>query len=151
MKIFEDILSGLTFGFYQPKAEVTLVATDLTAGVEYFTLDVKQNGSEGATNLKLPKDLVIKADGSVVSGDKGFIGAITAKAENGTVKLTFEVPAQFRGEFQFTATDLSHNTSDLYNDTKIVVVDNIAPTRTVTYEPTHVVKQIGRASCRERV
>ena len=140
VKLFEDILSGLTFGFYQPKAEVTLVATDLTAGVEYFTLDVKQNGSEGATNLKLPKDLVIKADGSVVSGDKGFIGAITAKAENGTVKLTFEVPAQFRGEFQFTATDLSHNTSDLYNDTKIVVVDNIAPTRTVTYEPTHVVK-----------
>ena len=140
VNIFEDILSGLTFGYYKPKAEVTLVATDLTAGVEYFTLEVKQEGSEGATDLKLPKDLVIKADGSVVSGDKGFIGAISAKAENGTVQLTFEVPAQFRGEFQFTATDLSHHTSAVYNDTRIVVVDDIAPTRTVTYEPTRIVK-----------
>lgn len=124
--IVDKILS--TIFFYNTKATVTLSASDSTAGIEFFTLDVKKEGLPEATNIELPTDLVINADGTVKAGTKGFIKEIASVVKDGEVELSFEVPEQFRGEFVITSvTDLSHNESITYDDTDAVVVDTVSP------------------------
>jgi len=131
--IVDKILS--TIFFYNTKATVTLSASDATAGIEIFTLDVKKDGLSEATDIELPTNLVINADGTVKSGTKGFIKEITSVAKDGKVELSFEVPEQFRGEFVLTSvTDLSHNESATYDDTEVVVVDTVSPKVDVKFE-----------------
>ncbi len=139
--VLERVIEGLTFGYYKADATVTLKATDKVAGVEYFTLDSKQNGPDVSTDVSLPNDLVISSDGKVISGSAGFISGITASSENGVTSVSFKVPAQYRGEFMFSATDRAHNESELYDDNRIVVVDNIAPGREVMFTPTNIVSE----------
>ena len=122
----DNILSSIFF--YNPKATVEISAKDDVAGIEYFSIGVKKDGLTEATNIELPEGLVVNADGTVKAGTKGFIGEITSVKEGGKVTLSFEVPAQFRGEFIIeSVTDLSHNDSAEYDDNNIVVVDTISP------------------------
>jgi len=122
----DNILSSILF--YNPKATVEISAKDDVAGIEYFSIGVKKDGLTEATNIELPEGLVVNADGTVKAGTKGFIGEITSVKEGGKVTLSFEVPAQFRGEFIIeSVTDLSHNDSAEYDDNNIVVVDTISP------------------------
>ncbi len=124
--IIDEILS--TIFFYNPNATIKVSATDDVAGIEYFSIGVKTDGLAEATDLELPVGLKINADGSIKEGESGFIGKITSVKEDGKVTLSFDVPAQFRGEFIIEGvTDLSHNTSGKYDDDKIVVVDSVSP------------------------
>ena len=140
----DTVLDGITFGFYgKNKAlTVTVSATDNASGVEYFDIGAFAKGSAAATTIELPEDLKISKDGKVVSGKAGFIKDIKASKEGKTVKISFEVPAQFRGIFTANATDYSHNEFDAdkskdgiqdYSDNKGVIVDEIAPEVNISY------------------
>ena len=134
---FEEIIDKVTFGvfYYKTATEVKLTATDLTAGLDYFVINAKQGGSDGATTIDLPVDLKIGSDGTVISGVRGDISNIKVTHEKGVMTVTFNVPKEFRGEFFFEAVDMAGYSTKL-DDNNIVVVDEIAPTRTVTFAPT---------------
>ena len=133
--LIDNILETLTFGFYKPDVKVTISATDATAGIEYFTVDVEKQGLNEATNIDTPENLVLNADGTVKSGTAGFINNATATEDDGKVELSFMVPAQFRGEIIIdSVTDLSHNTSGAYDDNNEIIVDTVSPEVTIEFE-----------------
>ncbi len=138
-QILNKILNAITFGNYKAEQEVVLTMTDATAGIDYIKLTVTPEGPASATDLVMPEDLVVNADGSVRSGTKGFIGTIKSSANNGELTLSFDVPAQFRGKFSFVAYDKSGNNSADHADAGVLVVDTIAPGYTVSYNPSNVV------------
>lgn len=139
--VLEKIIEGITFGYYKADAVVTLAATDTVAGVEYFTLDSKPNSPDVSTNVLLPNDLVINADGNIASGTAGFVSNVAASSAGGVTSVSFKVPAQCRGEFMFSATDRAKNESAIYDDNNVVVVDNVAPGREVIFTPTNIVSE----------
>ena len=109
---FDNLLEAVSFGFYKEKATVTLKAVDNISGLDYFTYSYKVG--HGATPVNQGKD------NQVVTPDA-----------DGT--YTFDIPAQFRGYVTFTATNKAGNSSTA-NDSKVVVVDNIAPKVNVKFE-----------------
>ena len=129
----EDILSKIFF--YDAATTVKISAKDDVAGIEFFNIAVLNDGLNEATDIELPENLVVDANGMLKAGSKGFIGDITSKRENGMVTLSFEVPAQFRGQFVVeSVTDLSHNESGEYNDDNVIVVDTVNPDVYVEFE-----------------
>lgn len=138
-QIINKILGAITFGNYKAGQEVVLSMTDATAGIDYIKLTVTPDGPASATTLEMPKNLEIYTDGSVKSGNKGFIGTIKSTAENGDLTLRFDVPAQFRGKVSFVAYDKSGNNSEAHVDPGVLVVDTIAPEHTISYNPSNVV------------
>ena len=104
--IVEKIISDLTFGFYQEKCEVTLSSYDELSGVKEF------NYSYGGNNY------------SKIFSDE----EVKNKQE-----FKFEIPADFKGSVSATATDKAGNTSDKFEDGKIIVVDNTPSNLNVTY------------------
>ncbi len=138
-QVLNKILNAITFGNYKAAQEVVLTMTDATAGIDYIELTVTPEGPASATNLVMPENLVVNADGSVKSGTKGFIGTIRSSANNGDLTLSFDVPAQFRGKISFVAYDKSSNHSDSHADPGVLVVDTIAPGHTISYNPSNVV------------
>ena len=138
-QVLNKILNAITFGNYKAAQEVVLTMTDATAGIDYIELTVTPEGPASATNLVMPENLVVNADGSVKSGTKGFIGTIRSNANNGDLTLSFDVPAQFRGKISFVAYDKSSNHSDSHADPGVLVVDTIAPGHTISYNPSNVV------------
>ncbi len=139
--ILNAIVNAVTFGNYAAKQEVVLTMKDATSGVDYISLTVSPEGSDCATNLTMPANLLIKADGTVISGEKGFIKKIRSSlsSTDGTRTLSFDVPAQFRGNVAFSAYDISGNLNDYHEDPGDFVVDTIAPGHTVSYNPSNVV------------
>ena len=138
---FEEIIDKLfNVLYYNTAAKVTITATDMNSGMEGIALNVTKKGSEGATTIKLPESLVIGADGTI-TGDKGSINVDEndVSYENGVMTVTCRIPAQFRGALDIVAVDMAKNETP-YSDTTIVVVDTIAPDRTVTFEPDRMVE-----------
>ena len=138
-QVLNKILSAITFGNYHADQEVVLTMKDATAGIDYIKLTVTPEGPASATNLTMPADLVVNADGTVRSGTKGFIGTIKSVSNNGDLTLSFDVPAQFRGKISFVAYDKSGKVSDPHADPGVLVVDTIAPGHTISYNPSNVV------------
>ncbi len=139
-QVLNKILDAITFGNYKADQEVILTMTDTTAGIDYIKLIVTPDGSASATDLEMPKDLELNADGTVKSGSKGFIGAVKSSEENGHLELRFDVPAQFRGKVRFVAYDKSGKHNDQHADPGVLVVDTIAPEHTISYNPANVVQ-----------
>ncbi len=110
---YKSLLEGVTFGFYKSKATVTLKAADFVSGLDYFTYSYKVGN--GATPVNQGKENVV----------------VTPDAD-GT--YTMNIPAQFRGQVTFTATNKAGNTSDKKYDTNVVVVDDIAPEVSVVFD-----------------
>ena len=137
----DEVLEAITFGYFEADRTVTLTATDMVAGVEYFTVTATAEGPETATDIELPNDLKIYVADKRFEGTSGFLTAdkVTISNENGVVSMAFDVPAQFRGKICFTATDMGHLCSDDAVTDKTIVVDTIDPVRTVTYTPDRVV------------
>ena len=116
--LLDKLLEGITFGFYDAPVKVVLEATDLTAGVDFFTYEYKVE--EGASTVNL-----------------GGGGTITEKEityKDGIATASFTVPAQFRGNVSFTASDRAGNESNLCRDNNVIVVDTVAPGITVQYD-----------------
>lgn len=119
--ILDTILQTVTFGFYNAPATVTIEADDITSGVDYFTYTYQV--SEGESSINEGKsDIVIATD------------EIEYSEEGKHAKATFAIPPQFRGKVSFTATDRAGNTSEIYEDGKVIVVDNVAPGVSVSYD-----------------
>lgn len=132
---FEELIYRVLY--YNAAAEVTLTATDVTSGMKGIQVAVEKNGSEGATSIKLPENLVIGSDGKI-SGDKGDIRDIQVQYADGIMTVTCKIPEQFRGALTAVAVDMAERTT-AYRDSNIVVVDTILPERTVTFKPSRVV------------
>lgn len=124
----ETLLGTLTFGFYDAKVTVSLESHDVTAGIEtfmysYIKADKVSDVNAGKTDLKVA---------AVRDGDKAT--------------ATFQIPesaltnaTQFNGTVTVTAIDRSNNRTTTQDDERIVV-DNISPTATITYnEPVQIV------------
>ena len=127
LNLVQKWLSNLWF--YNADTTVTVSATDATAGIDYFNISVNTDGLAEATDIEMPVDLVVNADGSIRSGTPGFINDIVAQADvDGKVSLTFTVPAQFCGLVNVdSVTDHSNNTSGKDTDDTTIVVDTISP------------------------
>lgn len=135
---FEEMIDKLfNVFYYNAAAKVTITATDVTSGMEGVALNVTKKGSEGATTIDLPENLVIGSNGKI-TGNKGAIKDIDVQYENGKMIVTCRIPEQFRGMLDIVAVDMAKNETP-YSDTTIVVVDTIAPDRTVTFAPDRMV------------
>lgn len=125
--ILETVLESLTFGFYNAKATVTMTAEDSISGVQSFLYSYVNADGVSAVNTELLNQAIDAAN-------------ITYSEDGKKATASFDIPKmliagdnQFNGTVEFTATDRSDNESDVYKDTKRIVVDNIAPTAQVSY------------------
>ncbi|MBE6640906.1 MAG: hypothetical protein E7619_04895 [Ruminococcaceae bacterium] len=112
-------LENLTLGFYKAPVTVTVTAMDDYANIDYFTYSYTVDPDVSSVNQGKENVVIESAD-------------ITY--DNGKATATFEIPPQFRGKVSFTATDKAGNSSDFKDDKNVIVVDDIAPKVTVTYD-----------------
>lgn len=122
--VFQEILESITFGYYNATMTVTITADDSTTGIHHFLYSYIN--SEGVSQVNA--ELLNQA-----------ISAAEIKHNGKTAVATFQIPKmvlgndnQFNGTVQFTAYDRSKNSTEL-KDTTRIVVDNISPTATITY------------------
>ncbi|MGM9942122.1 MAG: hypothetical protein ACI32N_09085 [Bulleidia sp.] len=125
--VLDTVLESLTFGFYNAKMTVTLTADDPTSETHSFLYSYANAKDVSGVNAEL-KEQKISAD------------AITYSTDRKTATTSFEIPKmvlgndnQFNGTVEFTATDRAGNESKSHQETKRIVVDNIAPNAQVAY------------------
>ena len=110
------VLEGITFGFYQAPVTVTIEATDKESGVDYFTYSY-----------------IVEDKASAINQGKKEVKVDVPASDSDTSAVSFDIPAQFRGNVSFSAIDMAGNSSET-NDTNVVVVDDVAPGIQVTYD-----------------
>jgi len=122
--VADKILETITFGYYNAKVTVTITAEDDTAGIHRFEYAYLKSEGVSSVNAELLKAAIEEA-------------AFTVEGNKSTA--TFEIPKdvlqsenQFNGTVKFVAFDRSENNTEKA-DTRRVIVDNIAPTATITY------------------
>lgn len=119
--VLDTILETVSFGFYKADAVVTLSASDSTSGVGSFTYSYLVSDGVSPTNVGVENGILQGTDISYSDGGR-------------EATATFAIPAQFRGTVSFSATDRSGNTSAVNSDSKVIVVDNVAPGINVAYD-----------------
>lgn len=119
--VLEAILNEISFGFYDAQITVHLESEDTTAGIEefvysYVTASNVSNVNSGKTDQKVL---------AVRNGSKA--------------NASFQIPqselkdgTQFNGTVTVTAVDRSNNRTTT-QDSKRIVVDNISPTASISY------------------
>ena len=120
--LWDTILDAITFGYYDEPVTVTITAVDNTAGIVEFAYEYVLNAGVSSVN-------------------KGGSGTVAATQNGNVFTATFQIPAsaliatnQFNGYVGFTVVDRSGNTSVKNDkDSNTLVVDNIAPTATISY------------------
>lgn len=124
--VLETVLSSVSFGFYNAKMTVTVTAEDDTAGVHQFNYSYLTAAGVSSVNVQLLDQVIGEAGIKYSDGGR-------------TATMTFEIPKmalgsdnQFNGTVKFDATDRSDNKME-QSENKRIVVDNIAPTATVSY------------------
>ncbi len=134
---FEEVLDSLTLGYYsyQNQVTVTFEATDPTTGIESISWQYDRSSEASQSHLEsdggtFTKDELIY---KTIMDDKGNPIKTVAIAKQ---KLTAEQFKQYRGKISFTAIDRAGNKSlPVTDDGRRIVIDNIAPTRTVEFSP----------------
>ncbi|MCM1543471.1 MAG: hypothetical protein NC121_19770, partial [Blautia sp.] len=135
--VLETILSAITFGFYDAKMTVTVVATDDIAGVYSFMYSYLNAEGVSAVNAQLEEDMLEMS--SLVYSDDGATATGTFEIS----KQELAADNQFNGTVTFSATDRSGNVSDPMQDDTRIVVDNISPTADVQYnEPVQTLDNV---------
>ena len=125
-EVLETILQGVSFGFYDAKMTVTMRADDVTAGVHRFVYSYVT--SDGVSKVNSSKTEQVINESAIKYSNNGR-----------TATATFTIPQsalndknQFNGTVNFTVYDRSMNSAKL-SDKERIVVDNISPVATVTY------------------
>lgn len=125
--LLEKIISGITFKYYQPKVTVTIAAQDMTSGIGSLSWEYQKERGSSDKNVGT-------AAGTFT--DKQLAYSTDGREASASFTLTAAQAAQYRGHITVTATDKAGNVSRSHTDSEtMVVVDNIAPTRTVEYSP----------------
>ncbi|MDD4095327.1 MAG: Ig-like domain-containing protein, partial [Oscillospiraceae bacterium] len=105
--ILDTVLEAVTFGFYDAPVTVTVTSSDETSGIDHFGYNL------GNGEVIIPKD------------------SITFDGRNATA--TFTIDPQYKGMVAVTAYDEA-GLSTTTNKGKVLVVDNVAPGVTVTFD-----------------
>ena len=125
--VLETILQAVSFGFYNAPTTVTITANDDISSVHEFKYDCTLASGVSSVNAELINQAI---DESGVTYSNGRDSATT---QFNIPKGTLGSGNQFNGFVGFTTVDRAGNESAKLNDTKEIVVDNIAPTANVTY------------------
>jgi len=135
--VLEKVIEAITFGYYQPEVIVTLTAEDVTAGVDFFEWSYTQEDGTSSVNKATMVEMSKIIPSSADYSDNGKVASVS-----------FAIPAQARGYITASVTDRSGNSDRTTDSNHIVVVDNIAPDRTVTYSDAKRV--VDRTTLRDR-
>ena len=141
--IVEKILNTITFGaiYYNEQMEVTITAKDDISGINHFVYSYEINDDVSKVNAELLNQTIAEAlENSPIVRDEN----------SSNFTATFNIPKealtnvnQFNGTVHFTAYDRSTNESDQFSGESTIVVDNIKPTSTVTFnDPVHKVDNV---------
>lgn len=125
--MLETVLQAISFGFYNAPTTVTITANDDISSVHEFKYDCTLASGVSSVNAELINQAI---DESGVTYSNGRDSATT---QFNIPKGTLGSGNQFNGFVGFTTVDRAGNESAKLNDTKEIVVDNIAPTANVTY------------------
>lgn len=120
--VLDTVIKGAAYGFYRSNMIVTVTASDNISGIHSFTYAAESDSSAELINLQ--------ADESKIS----FL------ENSGSASITFQIPvrklaenSQFNGAVKISANDRSGNNSDEHTASKRIVVDNIAPEASISY------------------
>ncbi len=128
--VLDVILEGISFGFYRAPVKVIITAVDEVSGVDYLTYSYAVSDSASKVNSG-KKNVVVGRDQLKIEKYPATVSDNELQYEK--VTATFEMPAQFRGNVSFFATDRAGNKSEIKKDDKVIVIDNIAPVVSVEY------------------
>lgn len=122
--VLEQIKESVTFGYYNAKMTVTITAEDDTSGIYHFAYSYINSEGVSSVNRQL-LDQAIREANITYDGKK-------ATAVFTVPKMVLGSDNQFNGTVRFTAYDRGESNTELRDSTRIVV-DNISPTATITY------------------
>lgn len=125
--VMEKLAENITFGYYKAPVTVTLNAEDAISGVNSMAYRYAVDKGASSVNKGMETETVVTEDKIQFSNNKK------------NASYSFDIPAQFLGKVEFSATDKAGNASDKLAGDKTVVVDNIAPTCKLSYQPIQVV------------
>ncbi len=125
--VLDKVINAITFGFYGDRMKVTISAEDDIAGVYYFVYSYLKSQGVSDVNGELLNDKIEEANNNIERYGNMFETSFTIPKE------VLNNSNQFNGTVQFTATDRSENNSQMMSDTKRIVVDNISPVATISY------------------
>ncbi|MFR5115673.1 MAG: hypothetical protein ACLTDV_00660 [Eubacterium sp.] len=116
---------GVTpFRYYNQMMTVTIAGEDATSGIEHFVYNYRNASGVSAVNAQLLEAAIEKAE--VIQNGRLFTARFTIP------EYVLQGRNQFNGTVDFEAYDYSDNKSGL-NDSERIVVDNLVPTVSVTY------------------
>ena len=122
--ILDQNISGQAYRFYNQMVTVTISGEDNVAGIEHFVYNYKNaNGVSGVNEEVL--NAAIENAQITKSGSRFTASFSIPRSALGSAN-------QFNGLVDFMAYDYATNSSTL-QDSNRIIVDNIAPTATVTY------------------
>lgn len=122
--VYETVINAITFGYYDSKMTVTISADDDTTGIYHFMYSYLTANGVSNVNAQLVNDAINRA--KITRNGKTSTATFTIP------KSSLERNSQFNGTVEFTAYDYAENNT-YRDDTKRVVVDNISPTSTITF------------------
>lgn len=116
---------GITpFRYYNQMMTVTISGDDVTSGIEQFVYNYRNGAGVSSVNAQLLEAAIEKAE--VVQEGAHFTARFTIP------RYVLQGNNQFNGTVDFVAYDYAVNQTGL-NDSERIVVDNTAPTVSVTY------------------
>ena len=104
--VWGEVLSTLTFGYYNATMKVTIAATDAESGSGLYAIHYSVDGGETWV-----KEII-----------KGYSDSVS-----------FRLDPQYRNQIKFYAEDMAGNTCEVITGTTTIIVDNVNPVLTPAY------------------
>lgn len=117
-------LGNVPYHYYNQMITVTISGEDETAGIEHFVYSYRNASGVSKVNAELLEAAIERA--KITQHGNKFTATFTIP------KSVLQSNNQFNGTVEFTAYDFSTNQKDLKDGSRLVV-DNIAPTGSVTF------------------